>query len=138
VTAASWAHFACHAHSNPSSPSDSHLLLYDGSVTEISRLRPSDAELAYLSSCSTAQGSDRLADEAIHIASAFQLAGYRHVVGALWPVQDTTSAELAEDFYGRIAEGASPAHALHAAIRELRDTQPLAASLWAGYLHAWP
>lgn len=140
LESASWAHFACHAYSDPLSPSESHLLLHDRtlSVTEISRLRLKDAELAYLSACSTARGSDRLADEAIHIASAFQLAGYRHVVGALWPVYDVTSAEVAEGFYGRVSDGMSPAEALHEVIRELRDAHPRAASLWAGYVHAGP
>jgi hypothetical protein len=30
---------------------------------------------------------------------AFQLAGYQHVVGTLWPVGDQASARPARDFY---------------------------------------
>jgi hypothetical protein len=54
-----------------------------------------DAELAFLSACSTARPSGRLADEAIHLASAFQLAGYRHVIGTLWPIGDWPAVEYA-------------------------------------------
>ena len=140
LASASWAHFACHAHSDPASPSNSHLLLHDRpmSVTEVSRLRLEHAELAYLSACSTARGSAKLADEAIHIASAFQLAGYRHVIGALWSVDDTTAAGVAEGFYRRLTDGTSPADALHAVIRSMRDEQPLTPSQWAAYVHAGP
>jgi CHAT domain-containing protein len=43
------------------------------------------AKLAYLSACSTAENKiDQLADEVIHLASAFQVAGFRHVAGAMW------------------------------------------------------
>jgi len=133
-------HVACHAHNDPISPSKSHLLLHDRvmSVAEVSRLRLEHAELAYLSACSTARGSAGLADEAIHIVSAFQLAGYRHVVGALWLVQDATAAGVAEGFYSGLADGMSQADALHAVIRDLRDEQPLAPSQWAAYVHAGP
>lgn len=136
LASASWVHFACHAHSDPTSPSNSHLLLHDRpmSVAEVSRLRLKDAELAYLSACSTARGSAGLADEAIHIASAFQLAGYRHVIGALWPLVDTTAAAVAEGFYSHLAHGASPANTLHAVIRSMRDEQPLTPSQWAAYV----
>ncbi|HEY4420758.1 MAG TPA: CHAT domain-containing protein, partial [Pseudonocardia sp.] len=134
------AHFACHAISDPLSPSDSRLLLYDRSlaVRDISKLRLHDAELAFLSACSTARGSAQLADEAIHIASAFQLAGYRHVVGTLWPVLDATAAQLAQGFYERHRMGVPPAEALHAVVRELRAAQPLAPSAWAAHIHAGP
>ena len=140
LASASWAHFACHAHSDPASPSNSHLLLHDRpmSVAEVSRLRLEHAELAYLSACSTARGSAKLADEAIHIASAFQLAGYRHVIGALWSVDDTTAAGVAEGFYRRLTDDTSPADALHAVIRSMRDEQPLTPSQWAAYVHAGP
>lgn len=38
--------------------------------------------LGYLSACSTgANKVDRLADEGIHFVSAFQLAGFRHIIG---------------------------------------------------------
>ncbi|WP_020672133.1 CHAT domain-containing tetratricopeptide repeat protein [Amycolatopsis nigrescens] len=135
-----WAHFACHAHSDPAGPSNSHLLLHDRpmSVAEVSRLRLEGAELAYLSACSTARGSAELADEAIHIVSAFQLAGYRHVVGSLWPVLDRTSAEVAASFYTGLDGGAPPAEALHAVIRERRADEPLTPSVWAGYVCAGP
>ena len=94
-------HFACHGYSNPANPSASHLLLYDHqheplSVAAISRLRLTDAQLAYLSACSTARTSLHLVDEAVHIAGAFQLAGYRHVIATLWHVYDTTALGVAD------------------------------------------
>src|SRR5262249_12329190 len=81
-------HFACHGVADLVNPSASGLILGDRqrllTVGEVSRLRLDDAVLAYLSACSTARPGGRLADEAIHLVSAFQLAGYRHVIGTLW------------------------------------------------------
>lgn len=138
LPAAGWVHFACHAHSDPLNPSRSHLVLHDRpmTVTEISRLRLVSAELAYLSACSTARSDERLADEAIHVASAFQLAGYQHVIASLWPVLDDTAATVADHFYTRTATGTDPARALHAAVRHVRHNQP--PSAWAGYVHVGP
>jgi tetratricopeptide (TPR) repeat protein len=132
-------HFACHAVSDPLHPSESRLLLHDRALTvrEISRLRLAQADLAFLAACSTARGSEHLADEAIHIASAFQLAGYRDVVATLWPTLDGTAARIAESFHAE-RRGASAAHALHRAVRELRAEQPLMPSAWACYVHAGP
>jgi CHAT domain-containing protein len=140
LTGSGWAHFACHAVSDPLSPSESRLLLHDRplAVRDISRLRLQHAELAFLSACSTARGDERLADEAVHIASAFQLAGYRHVVGTLWSVLDATSARLAASFYERHRRGEPPAEALHAVVRELRAAQPMLPSAWAAYVHSGP
>jgi CHAT domain-containing protein len=89
-------HFACHASSDPVNAEMSHLLLHDGplSVVELSRLSLVGAELAYLSACATARGSAVLVDEAVHLASAFQLAGYPQAIGTLWearfPCRPTT------------------------------------------------
>ena len=134
------AHFACHAVTDPASPSETHLLLADGAlpVREISRLRLPHVELAYLSACSTARGDARLADEAIHVSSAFQLAGYRHVVGTLWPVLDTITGRMTRNFYARLADGDAPAEALHAAVRETRSDHLRAPFVWAAHVHAGP
>lgn len=134
---ATWAHFACHAHSDPLVPSAGHLLLADGPLTvaDIGALRLEHAELAYLSACSTARTGRSAPDEVITLASAFQLAGFRHVVGALWPVQDAVAARAAAAFHRRAHAGAHPAEALHEVLRDLRAEFPLAASQWAGYVH---
>jgi hypothetical protein len=135
-----WAHFACHAVTDPVSPSESHLLLADGTlpVREIGRMRLPGAELAYLSACSTARGDARLADEAIHVASAFQLAGYRHVVGTLWPVLDAVAARTTRTFYGHLTAAVPPAEALHAAVRAARAERQDAPSAWAAHVHIGP
>jgi CHAT domain-containing protein len=138
-----YVHFACHAESDPLSPSRSRLLLHDGDlpVTRIGGLRLDGAELAYLSACSTAQtGVPELADEAIHIASAFQLAGFRHVVGTLWPTNDKAAAQVANKFYERLLATArpDPAAILHEVIRERRDRAPSLPRNWAGFVHAGP
>jgi CHAT domain-containing protein len=50
------------------------------------------------------------------------------VVGALWPLEDTTAAGVAEGFYSHLTNGKSPADALHVVIRSMRDEQPLTPS----------
>jgi hypothetical protein len=84
------AHFACHGSSDWADPDASHLLLHDHdthplTISEISRLDLASAGLAYLSACSTTDSVPHLADEAVRITAAFQLAGYQHVIGTLCP-----------------------------------------------------
>ncbi|MFI6522566.1 CHAT domain-containing protein, partial [Spirillospora sp. NPDC050679] len=100
------------------------------------------ARLAYLSACGTRAQGKALADESVHIVSAFQIAGYAGVVGSLWRVDDAVSARLAAAVYtelrgpdGRLDADRAPA-ALHRSVRELRRRYAKAPSLWAGYVHA--
>ncbi|RVX42666.1 CHAT domain-containing protein [Nonomuraea polychroma] len=140
---AGWVHFASHAISHPERASKSGLHLHDRTlrVPEISRARREHGELAYLSACSTGQGSLFQADEAVHLASAFQLAGYRHVVATLWPVNDQVAAMAARRFYRLLgdsptADGA--AVALHDVTLRLRARFPGNPELWAPFVHSGP
>jgi CHAT domain-containing protein len=51
---------------------------------------------AFLSACHTFTGVLSLADEAIRLASAFQVAGYRHVIATLWWISDPRAPEVAD------------------------------------------
>ncbi|MFD3484485.1 CHAT domain-containing protein [Streptomyces sp. NPDC058665] len=143
-------HFACHAVSDPLRPSNGRLVLHgppDASPTvrDLARLRLPGARLAYLSACDTMRISAELADESVHIASAFQMAGFPHVVGSLWPVDDRIGARVARGLYERLdpADGGpltvdGTARALHRAVCELRAEYPRTPSLWACQVHAGP
>ncbi|MGW0923105.1 CHAT domain-containing protein [Streptomyces sp. NPDC002755] len=141
-------HFACHAVSEWGAPGRSGLLLSndDGTarltVDAISSRNIADAELAYLSACSTTLTNQRLADESVHITAAFMLCGYRHVIGTLWPVDDATAGEIAIDFYTHLKERDSKrlptkdsAYALHLSLHRARAKRPWAPSFWAAHLH---
>jgi tetratricopeptide (TPR) repeat protein len=138
-----WAHFACHARSDQSDPSTSGLILHDGplTVTEIASRRADNAEFAFLSACSTARGGSILADEAIHIAGAFQLAGYANVVATLWPIPDDLAVEAARFIYEQMNSGSTTrpllpvAAAVHASVRHLRGVYPAAPAIWAAHIH---
>jgi CHAT domain-containing protein len=136
---AAWAHFACHGIA-ARDPGDSHLVLHDGPlpVREIANLDLPDARLAYLSACTTAFGGTTLLDESIHIASAFQVAGFAHVIATLWPITDTHAPHLARDVYAHLRNGHDPAHATHRAIHTLRTQLPRHPYLWAPYIHFGP
>jgi CHAT domain-containing protein len=101
-----------------------------------------NAALAYLSACSTAGASVRLADEAIHISSAFQLAGYAHVIATLWPILDEIGLDIADDIYASLTAASpqiSPAHAVLAAARRQRDANDgHYPALWASHIHTGP
>ena len=119
------AHFACHGATDPADPSNSLLLLHDYqtdplTVASLAAIKLDRAQLAYLSACSTALNrAVRLADEAIHLTSAFQLAGFPHVIGTLWPIANRVAVAVADAFYEnlRVDSGAldtdQAAHALH-------------------------
>jgi hypothetical protein len=143
------AHFACHGISDWSDPDASHLLLHDHetqplTIGHISRLDLPGAELAYLSACNTSDASPRLLDEAVHITAAFQLAGYRNVIGTLWPVEDRAASSIATEFYNQLTDGGrhqpntdNAACALHHAIRAFRAAHRSPAR-WAAHIHVGP
>jgi CHAT domain-containing protein len=140
------AHFACHGISHPSDPSKSRLLLHDYktsplTVASLSLISHDHLELVYLSACRTAfTPAINLQDEAIHLTSAFQLAGSRHVIGTLWEINDTFAADVAADFYSGLRTETGTldtdlaATALHQVIRSARNARPDAPSLWAAYI----
>lgn len=144
------AHFACHGGVDAEQPGRSQLFLADHAeapltVTDIGALRLAGG-LAFLSACETAVTTSYLANEAVHLTGAFQLAGYQHVVGTLWPVGDQASARLVGDFYAALTVPGSrsvidvsrAAVALHHATRRLRDRYPGWPTLWAGHIHTGP
>ncbi|MDI6104086.1 CHAT domain-containing protein [Actinoplanes sp. NEAU-A12] len=134
-------HFACHAVADPADPSASRLLLHDHqvralTVRNIADLDLSGARLAVLSACETSRTTARLPDEALHLTSAFQLAGYPEVVGALWPVNDRIARAVAVDLHEGLCAGSGAAAGLHAAVERCRDAYPGTPTLWAGYVHS--
>ncbi len=138
-----WAHFACHATNDLTDPSAGSLLLCDHptrplTVLDLTRLRLDDAELAFLSACATARTGPRLADEAIQLAAAMQLVGYRHVVALLWPIADRPAVRIAGDIYAVLAArgAASTAEAVHEAVLRCRERTPDRPSAWAAHIHS--
>ncbi|WP_274912080.1 CHAT domain-containing protein [Streptomyces sp. WZ-12] len=137
LPAANHLHFAGRAVADPTHPHIDHLILHDQPLTlsEISRLRLTDAEFCYLSTCTTT-GPDRLADEAVHLGAAMHLAGFTQVVAPLWPVTDTTATHTARLFH--TSPHPTPAHALHQTIRTLRANAPSQPNQWAAQAHYGP
>ncbi|MFF4607479.1 CHAT domain-containing protein [Streptomyces sp. NPDC001339] len=136
-----WAHFGCHAATDPAEPSGALLHLPSGeplSVREVCRARPHAARLAFLAACGTARASERLSDEAVHITSAFLLAGFPAAVGTLWEIDSTHAEHVTRAFYRRAAgaDGGPSADALHHTVRELRHDMPNSPHIWAAYVHA--
>lgn len=134
-----WVHVAGHAVTDPRRPSNSHLVLYEGrlGVREISALAHVPREMAYLSACSTAAGGSRLPDEVIHIASAFQLAGFRDTIGTLWRVPDRAARDMAAAVYEHLRHD-PPASAVTLAARRHRDRYPANPYEWASFIHSGP
>ncbi|MDH6710135.1 CHAT domain-containing protein/tetratricopeptide (TPR) repeat protein [Kitasatospora sp. MAA19] len=141
LSTATWAHFACHALADYSAPSNGGLCLTDGVLTipEISRLTLADTQLAYLSACSTGYRNLEHVDESLNLASAFQLAGFRHVIASLWPLNDSFGAVVSRTFYGELSGAADDSpRALHQTTLELRRQYPDRPDLWASLIHSGP
>lgn len=141
-----WAHFACHAttdHVRDGLPAAGALHLYDGriSIADLTDAVSANAELAYLSACSTAHSGMALTDEAINLATAFHRLGCRHVIASLWPLDDTTAARAARTFYEHLPptpDAARAPHALREVVLMPRAAYPDRPDLWAPLIHSGP
>jgi tetratricopeptide (TPR) repeat protein len=147
LASANIAHFACHAATDSTAPSNSRLYLYDWqqdplTVVSLYGVHLDHAQLAYLSACRTSySAAGNLLDEAIHLTSSFQLTGFPQVIGTLWEVSDWSATKVAQAVYTDMRT-ATPglaairaAQALRHAILELRDSRPDAPFGWASYVH---
>ncbi|KAF6810098.1 TPR domain-containing protein [Colletotrichum sojae] len=126
-------HFAGHGVTDALNPLRSHLFLNDWGSNPLTaeslmemNLGHSSPFLAYLSACRTGENAnEQLLDENIHLANAFQLAGFRHVIGTLWEVDDELCADMARLTYEFIVNQSitddSVSRGLHHATRQLRD-----------------
>ncbi|KAH7131154.1 CHAT domain-containing protein [Dactylonectria macrodidyma] len=143
------AHFACHGFTDHLDPSKSGLILQSRgeqdrlTVHTVSELSLRNAQIAYLSACSTAENrAARLSDEVIHVVSGFQVAGFPHVIGCLSPSIDRVCVEVAGRFYRSLLRGKTTcwgdrevALALRDAVMEVRKTELRMPLAWAQFVH---
>ena len=153
LPAHSWLHLSCHAVQRPADASLSAFLLHDRPLTlgDLAALNLRDIDLAYLAACQTATGDLRLLDEALHLAGALQLVGYRHVLATLWSISDAAAPFMAGIIYAHFLhpdpdrpsptdrpQAARAPYALHDAVTRLRQACPGEPLLWAPYIHLGP
>ncbi|MFF7128810.1 CHAT domain-containing protein [Streptomyces sp. NPDC008240] len=140
-----WFHLNGHGTQHLGRPSAGAVHLSDGElrITDLSQAERHDGEFAFLSACDTMTGGVAVPDEVMTLASAVQFAGFRHVIGTLWPTADTVAAQLSALLYpqliedGRIRSDGS-ARALHASVVQLRDAAPDLPNTWASFVHTGP
>jgi CHAT domain-containing protein len=101
IAARSWVHLSCHASQQHADPTSSGFALWDGTLTvaDLAAQPARHGDLAFLSACQTAAGSVLQTDEAIHLASAMQFFGYRHVIATMWTIADSPAPRVADAFY---------------------------------------
>lgn len=115
------------------------------SLRDVTALRLSGAELAFLSACETARGIAGLADEFAHLAGGLNIAGFSHVIATQWPISDLRAPQVARHFYRALQHRPSSgdcrlpaAAALRTAVLGLRAARPESPVLWAPYTHTGP
>lgn len=89
-------------------------------LADLATALQSEANLAFLSSCHGATPSPQHPDEALHLAAAFHITGFQHVIAAHHPVDDRTAQRIATAFYQELRNDSDPGTALHHATRALR------------------
>ncbi|MFE5851807.1 CHAT domain-containing protein [Streptomyces sp. NPDC056500] len=104
-----------------------------------------DGALAYLSACDTHLSVGVMEGGAAwSIASAFQAAGYRHVIASLGQITDEMATEIAVHFYrflirpDGVPHAHRAAHALHHALRQIDSTRPQHLLDRAALIHLGP
>jgi CHAT domain-containing protein len=91
--------------------------------------------LVTLSGCETGVGVSVRGEGSVGIQRAFLMAGARHVLATLWPIQDVETVEFMKAFYARVVQtGETPPAALSAVQREMlvkrREQKGLAAAVY--------
>lgn len=111
-------HFVTHGTANVEKPLESAVILSRGSgrayklyAREI-MATPQHAELVTISACYSAGARAFSGEGLVGLAWAFMRAGAHQVVAALWEVDDASTPQLMDDFYGELSQGKPAAEAL--------------------------
>ena len=91
-----------------------------------------NAQLVFLSACSTSVGKASAGEGLMSIARAFLWAGCRCVVATLWPVSDAAAPEFVRLFYAGLLSGLSAAQAVRTAREQLSNAN-CSARTWAAF-----
>jgi CHAT domain-containing protein len=118
-------HIGTHGRFRADNPMFSAIRLGDGYLTlyDLYRFRL-PVELIALSGCSTGLNVVAKGDELLGLVRGLLHAGARSLMLSLWDVQDGTTAELMQSFYGRFRANGNTALALQGAMQALREQQP--------------
>ena len=97
----------------------------DGFLTfsEVMQLKL-DAELVTLAACMTGVGREMQGEGVLNFARAFQQAGARSVMVALWNIPVDESLKFYTTFYKSLKEGKTKLQALQAARQAVRAKEP--------------
>ncbi|HTL92772.1 MAG TPA: CHAT domain-containing tetratricopeptide repeat protein, partial [Steroidobacteraceae bacterium] len=103
-------------------------------VADVS-LQTLTAEVAVLSACETALGTEVRSEGLVGMSSTMLARGARAVVASLWPVPDEVSARLMTEFYRHmLREAMGPEAALGTAMRSMASREASAdPALWAAF-----
>jgi CHAT domain-containing protein len=113
-------HFVTHGIANDNAPMESAIVLSGtaGSYKLYARdiiTTPIKADLVTISACYGAGKRWYVSEGMVGLGWAFMRAGAHQVVAALWEVDDTSTPQLMDDFYGGLTSGQNAADALRAA-----------------------
>ena len=138
-------HLAMHTLMNNEKPTLSKLVFYqdkdsieDGMLNTYELFGMNlNAGLAVLSACNTGTGRLMKGEGVMNLARGFIYAGVPGIVMTLWSVEDQSSAEIVENFYGYLKDGMSKDEALRQAKLDLiGQGDPLRSHpyYWAAYV----
>ena len=94
-----------------------------------------NAEVAVLSACDTALGTEVRTEGLVGLSSTMLARGAHTVVASLWPVPDRLGAQLMTEFYRHmLRDSMSPQEALGSAMRSMAGSAPSAdPALWGAF-----
>jgi CHAT domain-containing protein len=109
-------HFAAHAEANAQRPLESAVILSHGKLYARDVVGiPIHADLVTISACSSAGTRTYAGEGLVGFAWAFLRAGARSVAAGLWDVSDSSTEQLMNEFYRRMAAGADAVTAMRQA-----------------------
>ncbi|MCI2417100.1 CHAT domain-containing protein [Saccharopolyspora sp. K220] len=110
-------------------------------LVELGQIALDQAEFGYLGQCATA--ADAPCAAAVSLPGALGFAGFTHVIGTLWEIDEESAVQVHADVYGEVFGGEEydtdrAAYALHNATRQLRAQYPEEHCLWSAHVHIGP
>jgi tetratricopeptide (TPR) repeat protein len=135
LSTATLMHLGAHGRLHADNPLFSDLQLADGPlmVYDVEDLH-STPRTVVLAACDSGRSAVHTGDELLGLSATLIARGTAQLVAPVLPIPDAETAPLMVALHQRLAAGVTPAEALSAAQRELRDASPTALAAAAGFI----